>query len=469
MERVLNIVYGGRGTAINDMLFNSKEYEVELYIVDKQPNPHNKWLANEALGGGRHIVDPGLTNDTIAEFARKHKNEIDFAICPNEGPIIRGIRNILEWELGIPTVCPTKEYALEGSKVRQRLLLKEVAPEANPEFMVFDPVAYKGNKGNMEKLYKDAEAWIIKLGGPTECVVKPDLPGFGKGVGVGGEHFKTISEAKDWITTDGKTIIEQRLYGEESSFQAYCDGLRLVPLPETRDYKRAYDSDTGKNTGGMGSYCDASENLPFLTQADREKEIEIAERLLKHFTKEGRNKGLLGMPFYIAFMHTAEGPKVLEINSREGDPEHLCTLQRLDEDLVGIYYKILDGDLKSIKLNEKTAVATYLVPEPYPEKDTNTRLLSLDAAYNLEDEYAKTEDKKLKIYPASVGTRDGNLYALGSRTVASVGVADYLQEARAVSMNGIDKLYASGFRFRNDIANVKHVNKSIMNMKRLRG
>lgn len=463
MEKVgiLNIVYGARGTAINDTLFNSKEYEVELYIVDKQANPHNQWLADES--GGRFIVDPDLSNEMITKFARANKDKIDFALCPNEGPIIRGIRNILEWELEIPTICPTKEYALEGSKVRQRQLLKEVAPEANPAFRIFDPADYK----HTDDLYKDVEEWIVELGGPTECVIKPDKPGFGKGVGVGREHFSTVEEAKGWIDLKGKTIIEQHLYGEESSFQAYCDGIHLVPLPETRDYKRAYDGDIGLNTGGMGSYCDKWNYLPFLRPSDIGLEIEIAKKILRHFTKEDRNTGLLGMPFYIAFMHTSEGSKILEINSRPGDPEHLCTLQRLNEDLVDVYHRILDGTLNSVKTNNMAAVATYLVPEPYPKKDNKTRMLSLNSAYKLIEHYNKLGDATLKIYPASVEMRSGNLYALGSRAVASVGIAEDLQTARNVSLDGIDALYTDGFRYRRDIASEGHTRKSIEHMKKL--
>lgn len=460
---ILNVVYGARGTAINEALSNSRKYEVKLFIVDKQANPLNMQLAKDSRG--KHIVDPKLEIQTIGEFARKNKDEINFALCPNEGPIIKGVRNILEWELEIPTICPTKEYALEGSKVRQRLLLEKVVPDANPDFMVFDLHDYRG----VDDLYKDAENWIKKLGGATECVIKPDNPGYGKGVGVGGEHFSTMEEAKRWIGLKGKTIIEKRLEGEESSLKDCCDGVHLVPLPETRDYKRAYDGDIGKNTGGMGSYCDASDNLPFLTQADREKEIEIAEKLLKHFTKDGRNTGLLGMPFYIAFIHTAEGPKILEINSREGDPEHLCTLPRIEDDLVDIYYRILDGNLTKIKFNKKAVVATYLVPEPYPEKDNKTRTLSLDAAYELAERYRKLGDAFLKIYPANLELRNDTLYALGSRTVAAVGIADSIGCARDVSLHGIESIhYTEGFRYRKDIASAEHINNSIKHMEMLR-
>ena len=463
MEKVgiLNVCYGGREGAINDTLFHSGEYEVELFIVDKQLNPFNLQLAEKS--GGRHIVDPELSIETIVDFARKYKEKIRFALCPNEGPIINGMRNVLEWDLGIPTICPTKEYALEGSKVRQRLLLEEVMPEANPQFRVFDPTDYKSKGKSLDDLFKDAEDWIKELGGVTECVIKPDCPGFGKGVGVGGEHFHTMEEAKEWMDLN-KFIIEKKLDGEEVSFQAYCDGKRIIPLPDTRDYKRSHEDDIGLNTGGMGSWSDVSENLPFSTPADREKEIETAERILKYFTKEGRNSGLLGMPLYTAFMLTSEGPKILEINSREGDPEIMCVLPRLKEDLVNIYSKILDGNLSKIEVTKEAVVTTYVVPDVYPKKDDIVREVNLTGVYNLTKRYGD----KIKVYPASIGVKNERPYALGSRSVAVVGIGDDIQSARDISLTGASCVDGVRLRYRQDIASREHINKSIEHMRNLR-
>jgi len=468
--RILNVCYGARESAINYMLASSTEYEVKLYLVDKQLNPLNLRLAKE--GGGVHVVDPSLSIEGIVRFAKKYKTKIDFAICPNEEPIIKGIRNKLYWELGIPTLCPIMEFALEGSKIKQRQLLDEIATETNPKFKIFDPAYYESKGKNFGDLLKGADEWIDELGGVGGCVVKPDGSGYGKGVVVGNEHIFTKEDAHDHIDREHKTIIEEKLEGEESSFQAYCDGLHLVPLPDTRDYKRAKDGDVGPNTGGMGSYSDKEEYLPFTSKADRTEEVEIAEKLLHYFKNKfnnnGRNYNLLGMPFYIAFMHTAEGPKILEINSREGDPESLCTLHRLDEDLVGIYYRIIEGNLNSIKLNNKAVVTTYLVPDIYPEKDSKRRKLSLDAAEQLVKKYTVSKNGLLGVYPASVELRDSGIYSLSSRTVAAVGVADEIEAAREISLTGVRTIENEGFRYRSDIASREHIRKSIEHMEKIR-
>lgn len=364
MERVgiLVVSYGSREAAIVDALSRSTKYKVELYIADKQRNPFNVKLAKE------HAVIPGLDVNLISEFAKKHKGDLDFGIVGPEKPIIDGVRDLIERETSVPIICPAQEFALEGSKVVQRLLLQKVVPEANPAFKVFDPNDYHGKRN---ALMADVRRWMNSLGGVEKSVIKPDKPGFGKGVGVGGEHYTTFEEAMDIFDgsfggeTGEKVIIEEKLEGEESSFQAFCDGTRLIPLPETRDNKRAFDGDRGQNTGGMGSYANNRDWLPFMTYKDKEKEIEMVDKLFKQLRGNGNNPGLRGVPFYVAFMHTKTGPKILEINSRPGDPEMQNILPLIKDDFVDVCFNMINGNLTKINLESRATVAIYKVPPSY--------------------------------------------------------------------------------------------------------
>lgn len=464
MERVgiLIVAYGSREVAMVDAFSRSNSYGVEFYIVDRQRNPFNEKMAEG------HIVVPDLNVDAIAKFARRHRSKIDFGIVGPEAPIISGLRDRVEGETDIPIIGPTQRYALEVSKVRQRLLLQEVAPEVNPRFRVFNPQDYR-EKGRGE-LIRGLKAWIETLGGVGGCVIKPDRPGFGKGVGVGGEHFFTTEQAIGHFLSlymDGRerVIVEEKIEGEESSFQAWCDGKRLSVLPETRDYKRAFDGDKGPNTGGMGSYKDTEDLLPFMVQEDREEEIRIVNRIFKELRSGESNPELRGMPFYVAVAHTGKGPKFFEINSRPGDPEIQCLLPVLCDDFVDICFRMIDGRLSSIKHESQAAVVTYVVPDVYPGKDRRVREVDLSEAYGLRKRYGD----QIKVYPASMGLRDGKTYALTSRTVCIVGIADDLQTAREISLEGVKAVKGEALRYRKDIASRGHIKRSVEHMKRLRG
>ncbi|MDH5713818.1 MAG: hypothetical protein OEY83_07780, partial [Candidatus Bathyarchaeota archaeon] len=255
MERVgvLVVCYGSRGAAMVDAFSRSQNYSTEIYVADKQRNPFNLEKAKE------HAVVPDLDAEKICKFAKKYEKRIDFGIVGPEKPIINGVRDVVEKETGIPIICPTQEYAIEGSKVAQRRLFHKVAPGVNPSFRVFDPKGYS----TVNEVKRDVNAWLDKLN--DQVAVKPDRPVAGKGVGVWGDHFNTREQLFEHFLSNyehGPVIVEEKIEGEESSFQAFCDGKHMVPLPETRDYKRAFDGDKGPNTGGMGSYKDVGDWLP---------------------------------------------------------------------------------------------------------------------------------------------------------------------------------------------------------------
>ncbi len=463
---ILVVSYGSRAASMVDAFCRSQEYITNLYIVDRQKNPFNLKRAKE------HIVSSSLFPEEICQFTKKHKDKINFGIVGPEKPIIAGVRDIVEKETGIPLICPTKEYAIEGSKVVQRKLLQDIIPEVNPQFKVFNPKNYK----NVDDVKKPLYEWLDEMN--NEVVIKPDVPAAGKGVGVWGDHFRTRKQLLEHFMTtfkESSIIVEEKLEGEESSFQAFCDGEHLVPLPETRDHKRAFDGDAGPNTGGMGSYKDKGDYLPFMNRNDYDREIEIVEKIFNKMKGNGNNPGLRGVPFYVAFMHTRKGPMILEINSRPGDPEIMNILPVLKDDFVEVCLRIVEGSLTRVIVDKKATVATYKVPPAYggyldvfPDKVNRVDIGTPIILDEVEMLVTKQSDI-LRIYPASLEVRDdGKCYALGSRTVCSVGIGDDIQSAREVSLKGLAAIRGGALWNRTDIASTQHITKSIKHMEHLR-
>jgi len=461
---VLVVVYGAREAAIIDAFTRSDNYKVNVYVADKQQNPFNARIAF------KHVVIPDLNVEGICRFAEANKGKIDFGIVGPEKPIIEGVRDLVEERTGIPMICPTKQYAIEESKVQQRLLFQQIVPEANPRFKIFNPKDYKNVTDAKKNVYK----WLDEL--ENQAVVKPDKPVAGKGVGVWGDHFANRDQLFEHFLSNfqfGPVIIEEKIEGEESSFQAFCDGKHLTPLPDTRDYKRAFDHDHGPNTGGMGSYKDVGELLPFLNSDERAKEMEIVQRIFNRWKRKDA-AGLRGIPLYVAFMHTGKEPKILENNSRPGDPEIINILPILKQDFVDVCFKILDGSLTRVDLERAATVVTYKVPPDYGGYSDafpgilNRSEIGTPVNLNHANDLNKTYGDKIRIYPAAMEIRDGKTYALKSRAVAVLGKGEDIEAARQICLSGIKAITGGALWYRTDIASEQHINESKKHMEKLR-
>jgi Phosphoribosylamine-glycine ligase len=463
---VLLVSYGAREVAMADTLLRSKNHNVQLYVADKQCNPYN------AKHATKHAVIPSLDVNEICKFAETNKASLDFVLVGSENPIIKGIRDLIESKVGIPVICPKKAYAIEESKVAQRVLFDEIAPEANPRFKVFDPAQYKSAVDAKVDVFK----WLDELG--NQVAVKPDKPALGKGVGVWGDHFTTREQLWEHFLSNFKysaVILEEKVPGEESSCMGFCDGKHFIPLPDTRDYKRAFDDDRGPNTGGMGSYKDAKDYLPFLTAADREAELALADKVFKGWRKKiPDDTALRGVPLYLAFMHTGKGIKILEINSRPGDPEIMNLLPVIKDDFADVCLRMIDGNLKSVAMEKSATVLTYKVPPDYGgysevhadklDKAAVGGPVDLSKAEALTKKYGD----KIRIYPGSMELRDGKVYALKSRAIGILGIGGSIEEARQISQEGAKAITGGALWNRTDVAAKEHIAKSVKKMEQLR-
>jgi phosphoribosylamine--glycine ligase len=200
----------------------------------------------------------------------------------------------------------------------------------------------------------------------------------------------------------------------------------------------------------------------------------MVNRIFKKMKTED-SEGLRGIPFYMAFMHTGKGSKILENNSRPGDPEIINVLPIFKDDFVDVCYKILEGNLTRIEVEKSATVVTYKAPpnyggymEAFPQlvdKEEIGKPVDLTKAYKL----TKTLSDKIRVYPAAMELRDGETYALKSRAVGVVGVGEDIEEARQLSLEGLKAIEGGALWHRTDIASKQHIENSIKHIEELRG
>jgi phosphoribosylamine--glycine ligase len=252
----------------------------------------------------------------------------------------------------------------------------------------------------------------------------------GKGVKISGAHLHSIQDALDYCTElfhhgHPAVVIEEKLDGEEFSLQSFCDGTHVVDMVVVQDHKRAYEGDTGPNTGGMGSYSCEDHSLPFLSPRDVPEASAINHAVAGALLAETGQKyrGIL----YGGFMVTRKGIRLLEYNARFGDPETLNVLSLLKTDFVDICEAMIDERLHQlpVEFGKKATVCKYIVPEGYPDHPVRGERIDLTQV--------PRESDRLKIYHASVDMKNGALYLGGSRAIAVVGIGSNLKEAEAIA------------------------------------
>lgn len=372
--------------------------------------------------------------------------KIDLVVIGPEAPLEKGLADAL-WEKNIPVIGPKKKLAqIETNKAFTRHLLKKYQIPGSLQYQAFHHLT--GVKTFLQKLGENN--YVIKASG---------LMG-GKGVKVAGDHLHSMADAYEFCETlyaaKSDFVIEEKCIGEEFSFMCFCDGETLVPMPLVQDHKRAYVSDKGPNTGGMGSYSDINHRLPFLRDEDFNEAFKINQAVIRALNEEFGEKyqGIL----YGSFMATSEGVRVIEFNARFGDPEAINVLSLLETDLVAIFQAMVQGKLTAdlVKFSPKATVCKYVVPEGYPDHPVKNKIIDVTHVQNQD-----------QLYLASVDERNGILYATGSRTAAIVGVAENIFAAEKIAENEIQQIKGSLFH-RPDIGTAELIHRRILHMKKLR-
>ncbi len=432
--KILLVGNGAREHIIGEKLKASPRC-TELVVYGSKVNPGLK-----ALASVYHVGDLADMK-ALQEFAAQQRP--DFAFVGPDNPIADGAADVLEL-IGIPAVAPKQALArIESSKGFARELLQKHHVPGSPQFKVFE-----SDEG--------LEAFAEMLG---TFVVKADGLTGGKGVQVMGDHFMTVSEgvayARECLKHDGRVVLEEKLTGVEFSLMSFVDGKTVVDMPPIQDHKRAYEGDTGPNTGGMGTYSFAG-NLPFLMPEDLVKAHQINVAAVQALQQEtgGTYRGIL----YGGFMAVRDGVRLIEFNARFGDPEAMNALSVLETDFVEVCEAMLRGTLDQIDVSfaPLCTVCKYVVPEGYPGKPKKGEHFKL-----------KPLPKGVKAYFASVDEDHEGLVMSGSRAMAMVGVAKSIEAAEALAQKGVECAEGPVF-YRSDIGTRPLIEKRVALMRQLR-
>lgn len=430
---VLVVGGGGREHAITAALARSSKAP-SLFAVMSKKNPGIARLCKDVL----------LTRETdikqIITFAVS--NRIDLAVIGPEAPLAVGMTDALE-DAGIAVAAPRKVVAeIEFNKGWARNFMKNNGIAGCPRFEVFST-------------REAMDEFIDELG---DVAIKPAGLTGGKGVKVMGDQLPDIQAAKEYaasLLATGSVVVEENLKGEEFTLQAFVDGKHLAFMPTVQDHKRAFEGDLGPNTGGMGSYTDAGELLPFLLEND----VVVAKQIMKDTVKALATLTDVGYKgaLYGQFMITRDGPKVIEFNARFGDPEAMNLLSLLKTDYLDVLLAIVNGKLDEldVQFNRKATVCKYAVPAGYPDKPSSDREVKVG------------DMGDALLFYSSVYEKDGKVYTTGSRAIAVVGVADTIAEAERIAQHALDNIKGD-LHSRRDIGTAGLIQRRIDNMKQIR-
>ena len=416
--KILVIGGGGREHAIVKKLAESS-VKPQLFCA-----PGNGGISKEATC----VPFKSTDKESAVDFAVK--NQIDMVVVAPDDPLSIGMVDALE-AAGIRAFGPVASAAqIESSKVFSKGLMKKYGiPTADYE------------------VFTDSAAAITYLKRPQQkypAVIKADGLALGKGVIIAPD-FAAASEAVHGMLDDGmfgtsgsRVVIEEFMTGPEVTVLAFTDGKTIRPMVSSQDHKRAFDGDRGPNTGGMGAFS------PSLQYTDEIAEIcmeTIFKPTIAALTAEGiKYKGVI----YFGLMLTPDGPRVVEYNSRFGDPETQCILPRLDSDLIDIFNAVIEERLESVEIKWKpeAACCVVLASGGYPVKyETGYEIMGLSDA----------EKTGTILYHAGTKRENARFYSAGGRVLGVTGMGVTLEDAIRKAYEGASKISWTNFFYRKDI------------------
>ena len=150
-------------------------------------------------------------------------------------------------------------------------------------------------------------------------------------------------------------------------------------------------------------------------------------------------KGIL----FIGLMLTEDGPRVLEFNTRFGDPETQVILARLETDLIEIMEAILEERLadQEIRWRHEKTVCVVIAAEGYP--DAYERGKSI---YGLDE-----VDDDVMVFHGGTKEKEGQIVTNGGRVLGVTAWGNTVEIAREKAYKNVEKICFEGMYCRRDI------------------
>ena len=418
---VLVIGNGGREHAVIQALKKSPKVN-KIYAMK----------GNAGIAADAELVNVDYM-DTVAvcDWLKRHK-DVEFTVVTPDDPLAIGLVDEIE-KCGLKAFGPNKNAAIiEASKAFSKNLMKKYGiPTAAYE--TFDD-------------YNAAKAYVEECALPV--VLKADGLALGKGVLICKTREEALQGLAEMMLEEkfGKAgatvVVEEFLEGPEVSVLSFTDGKTIVPMITSCDHKRAKDNDEGLNTGGLGTFSPA----PFFGEKSLEEVMKtIMLPTMSAMNAEGRPfKGVL----YFGLMKTKDGYKVIEYNSRFGDPETQVVLPMLKTDLMEIFEAVADERLADVKIEwrDGACVCLVLASGGYPEKYEKGKEITIGQL-----------DQDVVLCHAGTAMKDGKLVTSGGRVLGVCARGKDVEDARKKVYANAQKIHFDGMYYRSDIG-VKYRN-----------
>jgi phosphoribosylamine--glycine ligase len=357
---------------------------------------------------------------------------VDITVVGPEVALEAGIVDLFEAH-GMLIVGPSRAAAmLESSKnFAKEVMIAAGVPTASYE--VFER--------------EDAlRSYCEKKGAPL--VLKADGLASGKGVFVitDASEFEPAFQTLFGVLRAERVVAEEFLEGVEVSCIFASNGEELIALAPAHDYKRLRDNDRGPNTGGMGSVCPS----PRISESELEW---IQERCAAPILREMKKRGTPFKGFLYAGLmvprdqtHRPEGIRVLEYNTRLGDPECQAILARLASDPIDLLEWMAGarGERPNLQWRPEVTTCVVVASDGYPESVAKgDEIFGADLALLVPGAI---------VFHASTGANSqGKLVSHGGRTLGVVGMGPNLESSRRVAYKAVDLIQLRGQRVRRDI------------------